>query len=48
MNKILVTGATGFIGSHLTEYLVQKDLMLLPLTGITLIIIGAGSNIQNI
>ena len=24
MNKILVTGATGFIGSHLTEYLVQK------------------------
>ena len=26
MNKILVTGATGFIGSHLTEYLVQKGL----------------------
>ena len=24
--KILITGATGFIGSHLTEYLVEKDL----------------------
>ena len=23
-NKILITGATGFIGSHLTEYLVEK------------------------
>ena len=23
-SKILVTGATGFIGSHLTEYLVEK------------------------
>ena len=23
-NKILVTGATGFIGSHLTEYLTKK------------------------
>jgi len=23
--KILITGATGFIGSHLTEYLVEKD-----------------------
>jgi len=22
-NKILITGATGFIGSHLTEYLVE-------------------------
>ncbi len=24
MSKILITGATGFIGSHLTEYLVEK------------------------
>lgn len=24
MNKVLVTGAAGFIGSHLTEYLVEK------------------------
>ncbi len=24
MAKILVTGAGGFIGSHLTEYLVEK------------------------
>ena len=24
MSKILVTGAGGFIGSHLTEYLVEK------------------------
>ena len=23
-NKILITGADGFIGSHLTEYLVNK------------------------
>ena len=23
-NSILVTGASGFIGSHLTEYLVEK------------------------
>ncbi len=29
MNKILVTGATGFIGSHLTEYLVQKGLNII-------------------
>jgi len=26
--KILVTGAEGFIGSHLTELLVEKDMRL--------------------
>ena len=24
MSKILITGATGFIGSHLTEHLIEK------------------------
>ena len=27
-NSILLTGATGFIGSHLTEFLVKKGLAL--------------------
>ena len=30
MSKILVTGAGGFIGSHLTEYLVEKGYMVKP------------------
>jgi len=29
MKKILITGATGFIGSHLTEYLVEKGFNLI-------------------
>ena len=31
MKKVLVTGAGGFIGSHLTEYLIQKGYDVTPL-----------------
>ena len=31
MNKVLVTGADGFIGSHLTEKLVRKPETVGPL-----------------
>ena len=27
-NKILITGAAGFIGSHLTEYLAEKNFQI--------------------
>ena len=31
MKKVLVTGAAGFIGSHLCDHLIKKNLKLLAL-----------------
>ena len=42
MKKILVTGADGFIGSHLTESLVEKGFRVKALLFITLLILGVG------
>ncbi len=42
MEKILITGAGGFIGSHLVEDLLKKDLMLKHLSVIILKMIGDG------
>ena len=39
---ILVTGAAGFIGSHLTEYLVKKDTKSLLLIVTIQTVIGGG------
>lgn len=38
MSKILVTGAGGFIGSHLTEYLVKNEHKVKHLSSIVLVI----------
>lgn len=34
MNKILVTGVAGFIGSHLTELLLEKGFIVIGLDNI--------------
>lgn len=41
MNRILVTGSDGFIGSYLTEELVKRDMKLKPLCITTLLTHGA-------
>lgn len=42
MKKILVTGADGFIGSHLTESLLEKGYDVKAFVYITRLIIGDG------
>lgn len=48
MAKILVTGAGGFIGSHLTGYLVKKRHKVKRLFGIILAIFRDGLRSQSI
>ena len=44
--KILITGATGFIGSHLTEYLVEKGCDIITFGRYNSKLFGFGLNIK--
>ena len=44
-DKILITGAAGFIGSHLTEMMTKKGFRVVALTDIILTMIMAGLTI---